>query len=83
MTHLDVRLFGPQADAVGERSVRLTLPCESCTCAQVLDALRTAAPPLAESIDSSRLAVNQRLADPADPVRPTDEIALVGMVSGG
>lgn len=76
-----VLLFGPQAALAGVRQLRLDVP--EGTVAGVRAALAAACPALAASLASSRLAVNQEFAGDADLVSASDEIALIGMVSGG
>lgn len=76
-----VLLFGPQAALAGARTLRLDVPCG--TVAGVRQALAQACPALASSLPASRFAVNQEFAADGDAVRSFDEIALIGMVSGG
>lgn len=80
---LMVRLFGPQAVLVGSRALTVTLPAEQATVSELRGALREQAPLLRPSLESSRIAVNSEFAADADCVRSGDEVALVGMVSGG
>ena len=53
------------------------------TCAEVLIALGEARPELRSSIGACRLAVNHEFASAKTHVKPDDELALVGLVSGG
>ncbi len=77
-----VLLFGPEAAAVGAPHVDLdlSLPCD---CAQVRERLARAAPELAPALASARFAVNHAFADDSHTVHPGDEVALIGLVSGG
>jgi molybdopterin converting factor small subunit len=77
-----VKLFGPQAVKAGTREVQLDLP-DVATAADVLQALRERCPQIRDSVSASRLAVNQELASPELTIKANDEIALIGMVSGG
>lgn len=77
-----VKLFGPDALAVGRPQLAFELPPES-TCRELRQKLRQAAPRLAGSLTASRFAVNHVFANEAQPLRPGDEVALIGMVSGG
>lgn len=77
-----VLLFGPQADAAGRAHVAVTLP-DDATCADLRSRLAEAAPTLAPSLDASRFAVNSEFADESTRLSETDEIALIGLVSGG
>ena len=79
---LTVLLFGPQAALAGARELRLPLD-SGATVAQVRAALGAACPALAPSLPASRFAVNHAFAAETDPVAASDEIALIGMVSGG
>lgn len=79
---LTVRLFGPYADAHGERELSLDLP-PGPTASRVLEAVASRCPDLAPLMPSTRLAVNNRFVPPDHEVRESDELALVGMVGGG
>lgn len=56
---------------------------DSPTCAGVLAGLGEAAPVLAPMLGGSRLAVNHEFAALSDTIAPGDEVALIGLVSGG
>ncbi|QDT69194.1 ThiS family protein [Planctomycetes bacterium MalM25] len=74
-------LFGPQAALAGEREIIVT--AEEPTAGRVLEALAQASETLAPSLAASRLAVNHKFVGDEHPIRPGDEVALIGMVSGG
>lgn len=77
-----ILLFGPEAAAMARDSVEIDLP-EPATCATLLERLSTGFPALAATAAVARLAVNHEFA-PADRIlTPRDEIALIGLVSGG
>ncbi len=81
-----VKLFGPQAALAGRREVAVVLTRngeEAATAGGVLAGLGEAVPALRGSLAQSRLAVNREFAAAGDAVRPGDEVALIGMVSGG
>ena len=78
-----VKLFGPAAQRVAAREVRVTLNGERAACAALKKALAQAHPALAEVIAASRLAVNYEFAADDDVVSGGDEVALIAMVSGG
>ncbi|TWT98182.1 ThiS family protein [Botrimarina colliarenosi] len=80
---VSVLLFGPQATLAGARSVDVDVAAESPTANDILAALREASPALTGSLAMSRLAVNHEFAAPDRPIGPGDEVALIGMVSGG
>ena len=78
-----VKLFGPQARLAGCRELAVDLPESPSTCSMLRDALARTHQELAGSIPSSRLAVNHEYAGDDDPIQPGDEIALIGLISGG
>ncbi|HEX7010362.1 MAG TPA: MoaD/ThiS family protein [Phycisphaeraceae bacterium] len=80
---ITVLLFGPQAQRAGRRQVVVELPGTSTTCAELRKALAEAVPELATSLPNSRLAVNHAYADDNERITASDEVALIGMVSGG
>ena len=80
---LTIKLFGPQATLAGEREVTIKTPQPSATAGEVLRLLGQVSPALGPSLDASRLAINHEFAADTTVVRPSDEIALIGMVSGG
>lgn len=77
-----VLLFGPEADALGRREAPVEVP-EPVTCARLKDALRRAHPALAPYLPAGRVAVNASFASPETRIAPGDEVALIGLVSGG
>lgn len=79
---ITVKLFGPQAQLAGARELRLEL-ADAPTVAQVRAALASVCPVLAPSLAASRIAVNHAFVSDSDTVNATDEVALIGMVSGG
>ena len=80
---VNVKLFGPQAAAAGCPSVEVELGEGAATCAALRRALAAACPAVAESLPASRFAVNCELVGEDHPISARDEIALIGMVSGG
>lgn len=78
-----VRLFATLRERAGSESIELQLS-EGATVADALSEL-SAAGPLAELLERMpvRMAVNRAYADPATPLAPDDELALVPPVSGG
>ena len=78
-----VKLFGPAAQRVGAREVRVMLAAERATCGALRAALAEAAPVLGDLLPASRFAVNQEFAADDDSVSGGDEVALIAMVSGG
>lgn len=81
-TAITVKLFGPQAQLAQARQVRLDL-AEVPTVGALRAALAEAKPALAPSLAASRVAVNHAFAADSDMISADDEVALIGMVSGG
>lgn len=80
---VDVLLFGPLADAAGADRVRVDLPNDQATANGVLAALHEAHPALRSGLGGCRLAVNHAFAQGPTPIRESDEVALIGLISGG
>lgn len=78
-----IMLFGPQARLAGKSELSITLPGETATPSMMMESIAKQAQALAESLPASRLAVNHSYVGPDDSITPGDEIALIGMVSGG
>lgn len=80
---ITVKLFGPEAAAAGRSTVEVEVPRDICDAATLRSAVSEACPPLAERIDALRLAVNCEFADEDTTLVASDEVALIGQVSGG
>ncbi|MEM9110197.1 MAG: MoaD/ThiS family protein [Planctomycetota bacterium] len=80
---IQVLLFGPQAVITGRDRVLVEVDGVAPTPASVKDALRQALPQLAATLDQSRLAINHQYTMEDTPLCESDEVALIGMVSGG
>lgn len=78
-----VRLFGQEASAVGRAAMTVRLDGDRCTPAALRAALLAAEPRLAATLPHCRLAVNHAFASEMQPITATDEVALIGLVSGG
>jgi len=82
--NVTVRLFGPQARMADRDSIVIELPETEPTCARLREALSEAAPQLNGSLAGSRFAVNyEYVVDERTQIHASDEVALIGMVSGG
>ncbi|TWT41678.1 Molybdopterin synthase catalytic subunit 1 [Phycisphaerae bacterium RAS1] len=77
-----VLLFGAAADVVGWSEKTWPLP-SGALLADLIAALESAHPRLAEARGKLVFAVNERYAGPATPLAPGDEIAVIPPVSGG
>ena len=76
-----VLLFAGLAELAGRRDVLLSVPGSPLTVGALVAQVSAAVPAL--SGRTYRVAVNRRYAQPADTVRPGDEVALIPPVSGG
>lgn len=81
---LKILVFGPMANAAGSRTLQLEVPASGVLdAAGVMRSIAEAYPPLRPMLPSTRLAINSKYALPGDSVAASDELALIGMVSGG
>jgi molybdopterin converting factor small subunit len=80
---LTVRLFGPLATVSRRGVVIVQLAGASPTVADLGRMLKKQEPALTPIINVSRFAVNNEFAPEDQPLGPNDEIALIGLVSGG
>ncbi len=79
-----VLLFGPYRDALGTPRVMVKIEHTSAVTPPALfAALRTQAPALAPLLPAARLAKNGEFAAETEPLTSSDELALIGLVSGG
>jgi molybdopterin synthase catalytic subunit len=77
-----VLLFGPEAAAAGRAFVDAPVDA-GATAGRVKEAVGRAFPALARSVRSARLAVNAEFAPDDQVIEAGDEVALIGLVSGG
>jgi molybdopterin converting factor small subunit len=75
-------LFGPEAAAVGTSWIDLRVKTPA-TCADVREQLAAAQTSLRPLLAGARFAVNSEFAPLDRVIQPGDEVALIGMVSGG
>ena len=78
---LSVLLFASYADAFGRDTVQVELPA-GATVAALVAALR-AMPGAGHLPERPLVAVNQAYAGSAQPLAPTDEVAVIPPVAGG
>jgi molybdopterin converting factor small subunit len=79
---VSVLLFGPEAAAAGSARVEVEAPAGS-TCADLREMLAARCPALRPHLPAARFAVNAEFAEPQAIITPADEVALIGLVSGG
>lgn len=77
-----VLLFGPVARAIGSGCIPVRVG-GAPTAGAVREAMLEQYPPHAGLLANGRLAVNHAFARPEEPIGQEDEVALVGLVSGG
>ena len=78
-----VLLFGPIARAAGGSPVIVTDPSPSMSVTQLIERLSVQTPAIASMLRASRIARNQAFVGAEDVVSCEDELAVIGMVSGG
>lgn len=77
-----VLLFGAEADRAGVSFVMIELPSEPGAAA-IKAAVEAAAPALRGHLGACRVAHNAEFAGDEVRVEPGDEVAIIGLVSGG
>ena len=79
----DILLFGPLSSEAGTDRIRVSLPAGGVTGDELRRTLAREHPELASLLPSHRFSRNQEIVTDSDTLAPDDEIALIGMVSGG
>jgi len=79
---ITVLLFGPEKLAANTSKVLIEL-LDDRSCRALRSALRQAIPELQPSLLTSRFAVNQIFVQDSHILSEGDEVAVIGMVSGG
>ena len=77
-----VLFFGPAQTATGVGACCVSLESPA-TVAQLVERLLENYPALVGFQESLRYAVNEKFADPSDPLHDNDEVAVIPPVSGG
>lgn len=80
---LPVLVFGMQARAIGSDRLTLANTESPIAASAVLSRIAETHPDLSASIGVSRLAVNHEFATAETLINEGDEVALVGLISGG
>lgn len=78
-----VLLFGPERLACGKTETTVVAGKQEITVAELRTLLLGSEPRLAAALQTARFAINHEFADDNAAVKPHDEIALIGAVSGG
>ena len=79
---VSILLFGAEAAAAGSPRVEVEAP-PAPTCADLRELLGARCPALRPFLGAARFAVNSEFAGPSTVIQAADEVALIGMVSGG
>ena len=80
---VQVLLFGPERTAAGQDRIAVEFASAPVTCAAIRARLGEQMPTLRPHLACSRFAVNGEFASDDAAVHERDEIALIGLVSGG
>ena len=80
---IHVLLFGPMAQAAGANQIAVPIDTNAISCADLRQRILQTTPALDRLLPACRFAVNQQFVDDAHLATPADEVALIGMVSGG
>lgn len=80
---VQVMLFGPIADMLGSSTIAVNTPNAQPTARVVLDSLGAQNPTVSDAVRACRLAINHSFAHDDAVVGAGDEVALIGLVSGG
>jgi len=80
---IDVLLFGPAAQAAKTNRLPVPVPDQPIALADLRSRIAETVPDLQRFLSASRFAVNHSFVDDQHQVTSADEVALIGMVSGG
>ena len=78
-----IKLFGSLREAAGNKEVALSLDGESITVSDLKRNLNESYPKFASSKANIIVTVNRKVAADSTAIMPSDEIALLPLVSGG
>jgi len=80
---ISVKLLGVVGQMMARREILLDFTTEPVTCDTLKKRLLTECAEHSRVLSACRLAVNHEFAQPDQLVRERDEVAVIGMVSGG
>jgi MoaE-MoaD fusion protein len=80
---ITIHLFGPLRAAAGRRDVSIEIGSGRATCGDIRARLTEGEAGLAPLLPACRFAVNHQFAGEDQEVGEGDEVALIGMTSGG
>ncbi len=78
-----IKLFGPLSEAVGRGELAIAVEHARPTCGEIRERLAAGEPLLAGMLPACRFAINHAFADDARVIAEGDEVALIGLTSGG
>jgi molybdopterin converting factor small subunit len=80
---ITIKLFGPLSRTAGRAELAVDCPANHPTCAAVRQSLAAAEPRLADLLPACRFAVNHSFVSEDHQIAAGDEVALIGLTSGG
>jgi molybdopterin converting factor small subunit len=78
-----IKLFGPLSRAVGRGELAIAIEHGRPTCGEVRARLAADEPLLARMLPACRFAINHAFAADDREIAEGDEVALIGLTSGG
>jgi molybdopterin converting factor small subunit len=78
-----VKLFGPLAKLAQTSEAEVAVTSEAPTVDTLRSALSVKYPSVADALMSCRFALNHAFVEEKQSIKPADELAVIGMVSGG
>lgn len=78
-----ILLFGPERAAAGMDRATVSVPSLPSTCAHIRRLLSEKYPALRPHLAANRFAINGEYAGDNAIIQEQDEVALIGLVSGG
>jgi molybdopterin converting factor small subunit len=78
-----IKLFGPLSRAAASKELAITLDHQRPTCGDLRARLASSEPLLAASLPACRFAVNHAFVTDDCELAEGDEVALIGLTSGG
>lgn len=80
---VNVKVLGALPAILGRNNIELHFATEPVTCRELQSRLVEEGTEYSRVLAACRLAVNHEFASPDQMIREQDEVALIGMVSGG
>lgn len=80
---IDVLLFGVEASTLGVDRLTVQIPEDRPTCESLREAILEAAPSIRPHLQHWRISINHQFARADQRLSHDDEVAIIGLVSGG